>query len=209
MRYQVEITPQADEDLAEIVSYIAKDDPLTAEAFGMGRDPGPMRPEGATEVRQAAIELRLDGKIFLLKTALALDFGIAHFADVGPVLGVTQNVFIRNQAFFSRIQAVSHFTNAGFSMMPLGFKLIRIVNKRISAVGVIVVGVKVQDLGEDAQGLLGEGVDAPEHAALIDLAVDPVNEYPRGIGWFCDGPDRAFQNVEHRKKSAESASDTN
>ena len=35
MRYQVEITPQADDDLAEIVSYIAKDDPLKAEAFGM------------------------------------------------------------------------------------------------------------------------------------------------------------------------------
>jgi plasmid stabilization system protein ParE len=35
MRYQVEITPQADADLAQIVSYIAKDDPLTAEAFGM------------------------------------------------------------------------------------------------------------------------------------------------------------------------------
>jgi hypothetical protein len=28
MRYRVEITPQADEDLAEIDSYIAKDDPL-------------------------------------------------------------------------------------------------------------------------------------------------------------------------------------
>lgn len=35
MRYQVEITPQAEEDLAEIVSYIAKDDPLMAEAFGV------------------------------------------------------------------------------------------------------------------------------------------------------------------------------
>jgi len=35
MRYQVEITPQANEDLAEIVSYIAKDDPVRAEAFGM------------------------------------------------------------------------------------------------------------------------------------------------------------------------------
>ena len=35
MRYEVEITPQADDDLAEIVSYIAKDDPLKAEAFGM------------------------------------------------------------------------------------------------------------------------------------------------------------------------------
>lgn len=35
MRYQVEITPQAEEDLAEIVSYIAKDDPLMAEALGM------------------------------------------------------------------------------------------------------------------------------------------------------------------------------
>ena len=35
MRYQVEIAPQADDDLAEIVSYIAKNDPLKAEAFGM------------------------------------------------------------------------------------------------------------------------------------------------------------------------------
>jgi plasmid stabilization system protein ParE len=35
MRYQVEITPQANEDLAEIVRYIAKDDPHRAEAFGM------------------------------------------------------------------------------------------------------------------------------------------------------------------------------
>ena len=35
MRYQVEMTPQAEEDLAEIVSYIAKDDPPMAEAFGM------------------------------------------------------------------------------------------------------------------------------------------------------------------------------
>ena len=35
MRYRVEITPLADDDLAEIVSYVAKDDPLKAEAFGM------------------------------------------------------------------------------------------------------------------------------------------------------------------------------
>jgi plasmid stabilization system protein ParE len=36
MRYQVEINfTGGHADLAEIVSYIAKDDPLTAEAFGM------------------------------------------------------------------------------------------------------------------------------------------------------------------------------
>ena len=34
MRYQVEIIPQANEELAEIVSYIGKDDPLKAEGFG-------------------------------------------------------------------------------------------------------------------------------------------------------------------------------
>ena len=35
MGYQVEITSQADEDLAEIVSYLAKDNGGIAEVFGM------------------------------------------------------------------------------------------------------------------------------------------------------------------------------
>jgi hypothetical protein len=33
MRYQLEITPQAGDDLDEIVSYIAKDDPLNWARF--------------------------------------------------------------------------------------------------------------------------------------------------------------------------------
>ena len=139
-----------------------------AEAFGMGRTVGPMKPEGAAEVRQAATAFN------------RMEDRIRRFVDSRTEM----------------LAGISHDLRTPLTRLRLGLAMLPEVAREDAAAMTEDVEEMDRLIGAYLAFARGEGVEQPEETDLAMLLRDVVLRQSRGgVAIPCEGPDALLMEL--------------
>ena len=119
---------------------------------------GDVAEEGDDIAERRAVKMHLgnltvqhlvDRAVFRINALTLGDFLIALGADIGPIVGIAQNIVVGNRLFLSGIELAQQVSGELLAVGALLQNNELVLHERLDAQGVIVVGIKREDLVEN------------------------------------------------------------